>query len=170
VGGDVALDGDLSDSSDITLTINDSVSISGTNADLTVGGNATVTGDVSIDGTLSGLTGNLTVAGNLKVSDSLTVGDGSAVKKFLTEKADAPVVGDARFDQINKNGVSEFKISLSGAVVGDVVMLGTPKLPANTFAVAFVENDDKVTVRAFNVDTGASQDMSGTYRVTVIKH
>lgn len=66
---------------------------------------------------------------------------------------------------------SDLTITVTGAVVGDVVALGTPNasvLPNSDYS-AWVSAADTVTVRFTNYGVGAADPASGTFKVTVIK-
>lgn len=67
---------------------------------------------------------------------------------------------------------SDLTITVTGAVSGDPVVLGTPQgaVLANTCFTAWVSASNTVTVRFNNYWTGASDPASGTFRVSVLKY
>ena len=67
---------------------------------------------------------------------------------------------------------ADLTITVTGAAVGDVVMLGTPNaaVNANSAYTAWVSATDTVTVRFNNYSSGAIDPASGTFKVYVIKN
>jgi hypothetical protein len=101
----------------------------------------------------------------LKVSSpfGLSVGGGAGIKKILTATANLD------FPSISAGSSFVLTISVPGASVGDTVSLG---LPANGFhfqmpSVAYVSAADTVSVRLFNISSGALDMASQAVRVTV---
>jgi len=74
------------------------------------------------------------------------------------------------FGSIATTATADLTITVTGAAVGDAVILGLPAAPAAGIVFfAFVSAADTVKVRAMNI-TGLSVDpASATYRATVIK-
>lgn len=111
-------------------------------------------------------TAKLDVNGDVKASGSLTIGGGSPVARIL----DATATLD--FPSTNDDEGSDLAITLTGASIGDVVMLGTPSgsVLANTGYTAWVSAADTVTIRFNNYGGGAGADpASGTFRVKVMQ-
>ena len=132
--------------------------------DVNAGGDVNADGDVNA-GTDVVATGNLEGAG-LKV-------DGDTITGILTAAAALD------FGSIAVDESADLTISLTGAVAGDVVMLGVPEgaLSGGTGATdnvtftAFVSAADTVTVRATNNDAASAVDLaSGTFRATILKY
>lgn len=66
----------------------------------------------------------------------------------------------------------DLTIPVTGAAVGDVVLLGVPaaSVTANCCYTAFVNAADNVTVRFNNYSAGNINPAAGTFRVTVLKY
>ncbi len=67
---------------------------------------------------------------------------------------------------------SDLTIALTGAALGDVVLLGVPNaavLPDSCFT-AWVSSANTVTVRFNNYSAGAQDPASGTFRVSIVKY
>lgn len=68
---------------------------------------------------------------------------------------------------------SDLTITVTGAALGDVVLLGAPNgsVTANSCYTAFVSATDTVTVRLNNYDSVSATDpASGTFRVSIVKY
>jgi hypothetical protein len=65
---------------------------------------------------------------------------------------------------------ADLTITVTGAAVGDIVMLGTPVQLANSTYTAFVSAANTVTVRLNNYSAGNINPASGTFKVYVIKN
>ena len=72
----------------------------------------------------------------------------------------------------NVSSASTTNITLTGAVVGDVVVLGLPasSTTINGVFTAYVSAANTVTVRFHNYSTAAITPTTGTYRVSVLKY
>lgn len=65
---------------------------------------------------------------------------------------------------------SDIDVAVVGAVVGDVVQLGTPVPAANTMYTAWVQADDLVRIRLHNYDAvNAADPAAANFKITVIK-
>lgn len=65
---------------------------------------------------------------------------------------------------------SDIDVAVVGAVVGDVVQLGTPVPPANAMYTAWVQADDLVRIRLHNYDAvNAADPAAANFKITVIK-
>ncbi len=65
---------------------------------------------------------------------------------------------------------TDLTVAITGAAVGDIVMLGTPVQDANSTFTAFVSAADTVTIRMNNYSALAINPASGTFKVYVIKN
>jgi hypothetical protein len=65
---------------------------------------------------------------------------------------------------------SDLTVTITGAAVGDIVMLGTPVQDANSTFTAFVSATNTVTIRMNNYSALAINPASGTFKVYVIKN
>jgi hypothetical protein len=111
--------------------------------------------------------GNQLISGNLSVNGSISVGGGSTVTQMISGTAalDFPSLASGScFDQ---------SLFLTGATLGDPVMLGVPNgsVVANTNYSAWVSAANAVTVRLCNADSTASSadPASGTFRIAIIR-
>ncbi len=120
------------------------------------------TGEDVVDGT-----GDLYVADEAEVDGGLAIGQGGAkILKVLSASA------SLNFGSISAGGSLDLDITLSGAAVGNVVMLGVPyqTAPNGIIYSAFVPfGGGAVTVRAYNYSSGAIDPVSGTFRVAVMQ-
>lgn len=117
---------------------------------LAVAGTLAVTGAVTLSAALAALT--------------LAIGGGSALAKYLT------ATGVLDFASIAAADSADLTIAVSGAAVGDTVILGLPAAPAAGLVwCAFVSATDVVTIRASNITALAVDAASATYRVSVVK-
>lgn len=67
---------------------------------------------------------------------------------------------------------SDLTMTVTGAALGDVVMLGVPNgsMPANGGFIAWISASNTATVRYFNMDALSTLDpASGSFRITVYK-
>jgi hypothetical protein len=78
--------------------------------------------------------------------------------------------GTLDFASTNAQLSADLTITVTGAAVGDIVMLGTPVQDANATFTAFVSATNTVTVRFNNYSSGAIDPASGTFKVYVIKN
>jgi hypothetical protein len=73
------------------------------------------------------------------------------------------------FPNILASASADLTITVTGAAVGDAVVLGPPADPdAGLTFLAFVSAADTVTVRACNFSSGAIDQAAKTFRVTVL--
>ena len=75
------------------------------------------------------------------------------------------------FPNTNAQLSSDLTITVPGAALGDVVVLGVPNASVNANAcyTAFVSAANTVSVRLNNFSAGAINPASGSFRVTVFK-
>lgn len=75
------------------------------------------------------------------------------------------------FGSISGQSGADLTIAVTGASVGDPVILGTPvgSIPGDFVFFPFVSAADTVTVRAYNGGLVSGDPASGTYKVTVVK-
>jgi len=67
---------------------------------------------------------------------------------------------------------TDLTMTVTGAVIGDVVILGVPNgsMPANGGFTAWISATNNATVRYFNMDALSTLDpSSGSFKITVIK-
>ena len=105
-----------------------------------------------------------TFSGPVKSDNGFIVGTGTAaLTKLLTASATLDFPSIAAVSQAN------LTITVTGAAVGDEVMLSLPAAPtAGIVFNAFVSAANTVTVRATNVTAGAIDPASATYGVIVL--
>lgn len=90
-------------------------------------------------------------------------------------KAYAPSVSASatlNFGSTIAGAATDLTMTVTGAVVGDVVMLGIPSgsVPANGTFVGWVSATNTVTIRYINTDILTTYDpSSGTFKSTVLK-
>lgn len=90
--------------------------------------------------------------------------DDPRLQKTLT------VAATLDFPSIAAVGTQALTVSVPGARVGDLVVLGLPDTVNNGVVFdARVSAADTVTVRALNITAGAIDPASASYRVSVIK-
>lgn len=108
--------------------------------------------------------GDLTFDGNTLATKQLQVGGGAIATRILQATA------TLNFPSTNAQTSSELTIAVTGAAVGDVVMLGTPAAPdADSCFTAYVSATDVVTVRFNNYSAAPINPASGDYRVAVLQ-
>lgn len=73
------------------------------------------------------------------------------------------------FPSTASNTESNLTITVTGAVVGDVISLGAPAIAANTMYLAFVSAADTVTVRFRNLTLASIDPASATFKVKIFK-
>lgn len=105
----------------------------------------------------------------------------------LINAADARAVAEANFGKLDVNirkasatldfpsvaslGTQDLTITVTGAVVGDGVILGLPAAPdAGIVYTAWVSSANTVTVRASNYTTGAINPASATFKAIVLAY
>ena len=96
----------------------------------------------------------------------LTIGNGNAIVKYITATAALD------FDSTLTNLSNDKTITLTGALVGESVILGVPNaaVNANTCYTAWVSATNTVTVRFNNYSAGTVNPTSATFRVSVLQH
>jgi hypothetical protein len=77
--------------------------------------------------------------------------------------------GLLNFTSVGSNDFEELNLDCVGAVLGDVVVLGTPVPPNHCIYDAYVSATDVVTIRCTNVGGGAVNPDAGTFKVFVLK-
>lgn len=106
--------------------------------DLTVGDDATITGDATVG--------------------TLAIGAGTVIKKITkaTASVDLP--------SINSGATGSATFTVTGAAVGDVVIVNPPTLTSGlVFGGAAVTGANTVTVYVLNASGGAVNEAAGTY-------
>lgn len=99
-------------------------------------------------------------------SAGITIGSGgSAISKVLTATATLD------FGSLAAQTSADLTITVTGAAVGDAVIMGLPAAPDSGVVFnAFVSSSNTITVRATNATSGAIDPASATFRATVIQH
>lgn len=97
-------------------------------------------------------------------SGAATIGGGTPIQKPIS------VTAVLDFPSISAQSSDTLTVSVTGAAVGDTVVVSPPAVNAFATAVTgWVSAADTVTVRYHNYSSAAVDPASGTYRVTVIK-
>ncbi len=158
------------DSAGTGLAVDNNATIGGT---IAVTGASTLTGAVSCAAAGTGLavTNNATVGGTLNVTGAtqqtgaLTIGSGGAsIAKVLRGSA------SLNFGSIATLSSADLTITVTGAVAGDVVDLGSPAtLDAGIVPYAFVTSANTVTVRASNITVGSIDPADSTFKVVIVQ-
>ena len=96
------------------------------------------------------------------------IGDGTKIAKYLSASAtlDFP-------DTTASGGIQDLTITVTGAAVGDPVILGVPAASIAGSAVIFwawVSATNTVTIRHINMDGVNRDPASATFRVSVLQH
>jgi hypothetical protein len=78
--------------------------------------------------------------------------------------------GTLDFPSTGAHSSSDLTITVTGAAVGDIVMLGTPVQDIDGTFTAFVSAPNTVTVRYNHYGSGTNNPASGTFKVYVIKN
>lgn len=100
----------------------------------------------------------------LSLVDDADAAAGRATLGFLTATAALD------FGNILAASSADLTITVTGAAVGDAVILGPPAAPdASLTFLGFVSAADTVTVRAFNIGAVAVDQASMTFRATVLQ-
>lgn len=105
--------------------------------------------------------------GNTLNTAQLVVGSGATISKIVTGTATLD------FDTIQGGTSLDLTITVTGAVDGNTVLLGTPNAAVSDSHLSFyawVSAADTVTVRCLNIGTATQNPSSGTFRATVIKN
>ncbi|MGV3768141.1 MAG: hypothetical protein ACO1NW_18560 [Chitinophagaceae bacterium] len=105
------------------------------------------------------------------ISDSILVKGANNVIKTIA----APFIntsGTLDFPATASGESQDLTLSLSGAVPGDCVLLGTPPVSvlANSSFSAFVSAADTVTVRFSNHGSSSANPASGTFKISVLRY
>ena len=74
------------------------------------------------------------------------------------------------FPSTNAHSSSDLTLTVTGAAVGDIVILGTPVQDIDATYTAFVSLANTVTVRFNHYGSGTTNPASGTFKVYVIKN
>lgn len=122
-------------------------------------------GSSTIRGFLNG-TQELSIAsGFIDALNGLKIGTGTEITKYLSASATLD------FPNTLAGLSSDLTITLTGASVGDIVVLGVPNgsVNANTCYTAWVSATNTITVRFNNYSVLASDPASGTFKVGVIQ-
>jgi len=113
----------------------------------------------NLSAAVSGANGDIT---SLTALTSIKVGTSGAT---ITAIYSATATLD--FPNTSSNASSDLTMTVTGAVVGDTVMLGLPASPAVGSFSGWVSATNTVTVRYHNSSGGSSDPASATYRATV---
>ncbi|CAB4155044.1 hypothetical protein UFOVP652_65 [uncultured Caudovirales phage] len=104
-----------------------------------------------------------TFSGPVRSLNGFIAGDGSTITKVRSASA------SLNFGSIAAVSQADLTIAVTGATVGDEVILGLPAAPtAGIVFNAFVSAANTVTVRASNITAGAVDPAAATYGVIVI--
>jgi hypothetical protein len=104
-----------------------------------------------------------TFNGPVKSTNGFIVGSGSTVTKVLSGSA------SLNFGSIASVEQADLTITVTGAAVGDEVILALPAAPtAGLVFNAFVSAANTVTIRASNITAGAIDPAAATYGVIVV--
>jgi hypothetical protein len=103
--------------------------------------------------------------GDMTVEGSLEIGNGTPITDILS------ATGTVSIGVTAAQASADDTIALSGAAVGDVVLLGVPSASviSGTCWTAWVSAPDTITVRFNNYDSSSHGPANSTFRVTVIK-
>jgi hypothetical protein len=105
-----------------------------------------------------------TFSGPVRSLNGFEVGEGATVTRILRGSASLD------FPSINAVSQADLTITVTGAAVGDTVVLGLPAAPtAGITFNAFVSAANTVTVRATNVTAGAIDPAAAVYTVLVMR-
>ncbi len=98
-----------------------------------------------------------------KTTGKIAIGGGTQLSKILSATASLD------FPSISANSSSDLTITVTGATTGSSVELGLPTAPtAGIIYMGFVSAANTVTVRAFNVTSGAINPASQSFTATVL--
>lgn len=73
------------------------------------------------------------------------------------------------FPSVSGNDYEDLTTTVTGAEVGDIVLVGTPILADHYSFVGFVSATDKVTIRCINDSGGSIAPASGTFKIKIFK-
>ena len=104
-----------------------------------------------------------TFSGPVRSTNGFIAGTGSTVTKVLSNSA------SLNFPSIAAVSQADLTITVTGAAVGDEVMLSLPAAPtAGLVFNGFVSAADTVTIRASNITASAVDAAAATYGVVVV--
>ena len=104
-----------------------------------------------------------TFSGPVVSTNGFIVGSGAQITKVLSGSA------SLNFPSISAVSQADLTITVTGAAVGDEVIMGLPAAPAAGIVFnAFVSATNTVTVRATNVTASPVDPAAATYNVIVL--
>jgi hypothetical protein len=104
-----------------------------------------------------------TFSGPVVSTNGFIAGSGATVSKILTASA------SLNFPSISAVSQADLTITVTGAAVGDEVMMALPAAPtAGLVFNAFVSAADTVTIRASNITASPVDAAAATYGVIVV--
>jgi hypothetical protein len=104
-----------------------------------------------------------TFSGPVRSLNGFIAGDGNTITKVLSNSASLD------FGSITAAAQADLTITVTGAAVGDEVIMALPAAPtAGIIFNAFVSATDTVTIRASNITALAINPAAATYGVIVI--
>jgi hypothetical protein len=107
--------------------------------------------------------GTTTFSGPVVSQNGFIVGSGSTITKVLSASA------SLNFASIPAVSQADLTITVTGAVVGDEVIMALPAAPAAGIVFnAFVSAANTVTIRASNITASAVDPAAATYGVIVL--
>jgi hypothetical protein len=167
-----------------TTTLNSEINATGSNSSINAGGTSVASAVMSATSTTKGflqprmtttqMNAISTPATGLSVfntTDSAVYirrGTGAGWQQVANEIF---ATASLNFASTNAQNSSDLTITLTGAVDGDVVVLGVPNaaVNANSCYTAWVSAANTVTVRFNNYSSGAIDPAQATFKVTIIK-
>jgi len=107
--------------------------------------------------------GTTTFSGPVVSQNGFIVGSGSTITKVLSASA------SLNFASISAVSQADLTITVTGAAVGDEVIMALPAAPAAGIVFnAFVSAANTVTIRASNITASAVDPAAATYGVIVL--
>ena len=104
-----------------------------------------------------------TFSGPVRSLNGFIAGNGNTITKVLSASA------SLNFPSINAAAQADLTITVTGAAVGDEVIMALPSGPAAGLVFnAFVSADNTVTIRASNITASPVDAGAATYGVIVI--
>ena len=121
------------------------------------------------------LSGNITVQQGLTLTTDLAVTEGgTGASTAAGARTNLGVISDTAtldFPSISSNSIEVLTMTVTGAEVGDTVMLGAPStIEDNLIWTGFVSAADTVSIRMHHTSGSAIDPASATWRATVIKY